>query len=105
MYKKEGHDAFQKLQARITDDIVHSVFANFSSILSIVEPTSPQKLPNTNDSLGLLPRKISFANQQLTKDSSVSISSQSTDVQPKIGRNQACPCGSGKKYKRCHGSN
>jgi hypothetical protein len=23
----------------------------------------------------------------------------------KIGRNQLCPCGSGKKYKRCHGSN
>jgi len=22
-------------------------------------------------------------------------------VQPKIGRNQPCPCGSGKKYKRC----
>jgi hypothetical protein len=22
-------------------------------------------------------------------------------VQPKIGRNEACPCGSGKKYKRC----
>ena len=21
---------------------------------------------------------------------------------PKIGRNSACPCGSGKKYKRCH---
>ena len=23
---------------------------------------------------------------------------------PKVGRNQACPCGSGKKYKHCHGS-
>jgi len=23
---------------------------------------------------------------------------------PKIGRNELCPCGSGKKYKRCHGS-
>jgi preprotein translocase subunit SecA len=23
--------------------------------------------------------------------------------QPKVGRNQACPCGSGKKYKQCHG--
>lgn len=23
---------------------------------------------------------------------------------PKVGRNQPCPCGSGKKYKRCHGS-
>jgi preprotein translocase subunit SecA len=23
--------------------------------------------------------------------------------QPKVGRNQPCPCGSGKKYKHCHG--
>ncbi len=23
--------------------------------------------------------------------------------QPKIGRNEPCPCGSGKKYKQCHG--
>jgi preprotein translocase subunit SecA len=23
--------------------------------------------------------------------------------QPKIGRNDPCPCGSGKKYKNCHG--
>jgi preprotein translocase subunit SecA len=25
-------------------------------------------------------------------------------VSDKIGRNDACPCGSGKKYKRCHGA-
>ena len=25
--------------------------------------------------------------------------------QPKIGRNDPCPCGSGKKYKQCHGKN
>jgi preprotein translocase subunit SecA len=24
-------------------------------------------------------------------------------VAPKIGRNDLCPCGSGKKYKNCHG--
>ena len=24
---------------------------------------------------------------------------------PKIGRNDPCPCGSGKKYKNCHGKN
>ena len=23
--------------------------------------------------------------------------------EPKVGRNDPCPCGSGKKYKRCHG--
>jgi preprotein translocase subunit SecA len=22
---------------------------------------------------------------------------------PKVGRNEPCPCGSGKKYKNCHG--
>ena len=24
--------------------------------------------------------------------------------QPKVGRNDPCPCGSGKKYKKCHGA-
>ena len=27
-----------------------------------------------------------------------------TRAQPKVGRNDPCPCGSGKKYKQCHGS-
>lgn len=26
-------------------------------------------------------------------------------TQPKVGRNDPCPCGSGKKYKKCHGAN
>jgi preprotein translocase subunit SecA len=25
------------------------------------------------------------------------------DAVPKVGRNDPCPCGSGKKYKQCHG--
>ena len=25
-------------------------------------------------------------------------------VGPKVGRNEPCPCGSGKKFKKCHGS-
>jgi preprotein translocase subunit SecA len=24
--------------------------------------------------------------------------------EPKVGRNDLCPCGSGKKYKKCHGA-
>ena len=26
-----------------------------------------------------------------------------TNGAPKVGRNDPCPCGSGKKYKKCHG--
>jgi preprotein translocase subunit SecA len=29
--------------------------------------------------------------------------SQPVKVEPKVGRNDQCPCGSGKKYKNCHG--
>ena len=25
------------------------------------------------------------------------------NIMPKVGRNEPCPCGSGKKYKQCHG--
>ena len=30
---------------------------------------------------------------------------QPLKAQPKVGRNDPCPCGSGKKYKNCHGKN
>ncbi|MDE6290124.1 MAG: SEC-C domain-containing protein [Muribaculaceae bacterium] len=30
---------------------------------------------------------------------------QPVKAQPKVGRNDPCPCGSGKKYKNCHGKN
>jgi preprotein translocase subunit SecA len=31
------------------------------------------------------------------------VKSEPISVGPKIGRNDPCPCGSGKKYKACHG--
>jgi preprotein translocase subunit SecA len=31
------------------------------------------------------------------------VSNMSADSVPKVGRNDPCPCGSGKKYKQCHG--
>ena len=30
---------------------------------------------------------------------------QPMKADPKVGRNDPCPCGSGKKYKNCHGKN
>ncbi len=29
---------------------------------------------------------------------------QPQQAEPKVGRNDLCPCGSGKKYKKCHGA-
>jgi preprotein translocase subunit SecA len=36
-------------------------------------------------------------------DPSATVRQEPVKVGPKIGRNDACPCGSGKKYKNCHG--
>ena len=36
-------------------------------------------------------------------DPSTPVKQEPIRVEPKIGRNDACPCGSGKKYKHCHG--
>ena len=33
----------------------------------------------------------------------VDVKQEPVKVAPKIGRNEPCPCGSGKKYKHCHG--
>jgi len=30
---------------------------------------------------------------------------QTVSAGQKVGRNEPCPCGSGKKYKKCHGAN
>ena len=41
--------------------------------------------------------------QQISGQNAVTSSKFSVPSSSKIGRNDPCPCGSGKKYKKCHG--
>ncbi|MOA10957.1 preprotein translocase subunit SecA [compost metagenome] len=48
--------------------------------------------------------------QAVVEESKISTSGEPTEKRPvqrgeQVGRNDACPCGSGKKYKHCHGQN
>ncbi|MBI2582665.1 SEC-C domain-containing protein, partial [Candidatus Azambacteria bacterium] len=43
------------------------------------------------------------AGGQGSPSSSALSSSNGSRSFPKVGRNDPCPCGSGKKYKKCHG--
>jgi preprotein translocase subunit SecA len=43
------------------------------------------------------------ANQNDYFDPSAPIKQEPIRVEPKIGRNDPCPCGSGKTFKQCHG--
>ena len=43
--------------------------------------------------------------QDLVANSGEPKSNAPIHVEKKVGRNEPCPCGSGKKYKACHGKN
>ena len=57
--------------------------------------------------IGKLKTRIDFAQSDLYRamyaDSTFAVSS--SQRLSKVGRNESCPCGSGKKYKKCHGVN
>jgi len=86
-YKKEGYIMFQNLVKEMNRQIVFSIYH------VSVQP-NPQKQPQ--QSL-----------QNLVTNSSASANQPSgSSKDPKyegVGRNDPCPCGSGKKFKKCHG--
>ena len=90
MYKKEGHELFQNLQSKIIDDVVHTIFRTGT-------PIDPELGTQTIDTSKIANQPIPVVK---TNDSSKVVKKPSG---PKIGRNEQCPCGSGKKYKRCCG--
>jgi preprotein translocase subunit SecA len=44
-----------------------------------------------------------MVNQAMAFGDDTTVATRPADDVPKVGRNDPCPCGSGKKYKNCHG--
>lgn len=80
-YTMEGFDLFDKMMQRIDNDI--TVMLVRSEIRQNIERKEVTKKQITNDS--------------------DEISKKSPKKSSKVGRNDLCPCGSGKKYKQCCG--
>jgi len=56
--------------------------------------------PQRSDSSRLREDRTDILSQRTSENSSTG----PIKVEKKVGRNDPCPCGSGKKYKACHGS-
>jgi len=82
-YKREGFEMFEALLTNIEYDTVHKIL--FANVQRTVQPAQPRNLI-TNQ-----PVEGAATTTQKRK-------------QKKVGRNDPCPCGSGKKYKLCHGA-
>lgn len=90
-YKRESFDLF----ANMLDDLKFEII-KFLSLMQINRESEVEELER---------RRAEEAERELrnaTLNSSES-SAQAAPKGPKVGRNDPCPCGSGKKFKQCHG--
>ncbi len=86
-YQKESYSLFETMLARVREQMVEYVF-------KIQLPPRPVARPVTREGE---PQEARPQPQQAAPKPAPKFA----DV--KIGRNDPCPCGSGKKYKKCHG--
>jgi preprotein translocase subunit SecA len=97
-YKKQSFDLFEAMLDRIDIETVRSLY----HLQVAVEEPPEQRLQRR-------PRRghITFTKANATASAAGEDSGKPRTVvsdHPKIGRNDPCPCGSGKKYKKCHGA-
>ncbi|MCZ6500188.1 MAG: preprotein translocase subunit SecA [Gammaproteobacteria bacterium] len=100
-YKREAFDMFSGMLDSIKHDSI--------SILSRVQVRSEEDVAaveNQRRNTGGMKFEHAQASSASASDSAAQESEPAVPyvrVQPKVGRNEPCPCGSGKKYKQCHG--
>jgi len=118
-YKNEGYRMFQEMMEAIQSDFVRYIYH-----LEIVRPEEREEGPPTRELAysggddGLLTQSFARAAAPAVRPAGMADSSAEayqaaqqatrTVVAPrrvtKVGRNDPCPCGSGKKYKKCCGA-
>ena len=90
-YKREAHDMWGQLLENIRSQVARQMF-------------HARVIPRGAQQTASAPRNIREhgPGEDGSKQDGSGAASRSATVK-KVGRNQPCPCGSGKKYKRCHG--
>ncbi|MCS6264894.1 MAG: preprotein translocase subunit SecA [Nitrospira sp.] len=88
-YKREGFDMFSSMMDRIKSDVLERMFRVQAVRGEQPPPPAPEPTPP--------PRMVlNRSDEPVTQ----TVQSQAD----KTGRNDPCPCGSGKKFKKCHGA-
>jgi len=112
-YKAEAFKIFDELMVNVKTQICHNIFRSASSMMAFENflKNVPQQTLHTNTSAFGGTTTASSGGAQKASDV-VSEAAAAAEAQakakpvrtgPKVGRNDPCPCGSGKKYKNCCG--
>jgi len=93
-YKKESFTLFEDLMSRVEDDTIRFLF--------LLQPVDEKK--QAEEAERRKRRQQMMLDQQAAASGGTGNSQVKRDA-AKVGRNDPCPCGSGKKYKKCCGVN
>jgi preprotein translocase SecA subunit len=93
-YKKEGFELFEAMMQQLETDVVEKVFTVQIARQEDVERMEARRRPQPMQMVmsGGGPQQASRKPEPARRTAD------------KVGRNDPCPCGSGKKYKKCHGT-
>ena len=101
----EGRDLFRQMWDRIRDHVTERIFKVRLTGDSQAGGSSYGRMQVRHDEA----TGAGFAGASSDQTAAMRAQGQGQKVEPirrevaKVGRNQPCPCGSGKKYKQCHG--
>jgi preprotein translocase subunit SecA len=110
-YKAEAFKIFDELMVNVKTEICHNVFRSASSLLafeSFLRNAPQQTLHQTTQTLGTGStsadgKRASDVVSEAANAAEAQAKAKPVRTGPKVGRNDPCPCASGKKYKNCCG--
>ncbi len=116
-YKTEAYDMFVELMANIKNEVLHNLFRstsnlqafeNFLSTLPqfLLREHAPSSPTATGPAPGRMDERLGVADGGSENGDGSELKLDLAPVRrevPKVGRNEPCPCGSGKKFKNCCG--
>ncbi len=107
-YKKESFELFTLMKERIEDQTVQYLYRLQPVVRQVAEEDTPIAVGEGRARpVGLPSRRNAAQNYSYGAAASGGQDARVETVHrqaPKVGRNDPCPCGSGKKYKKCHGT-
>jgi preprotein translocase subunit SecA len=110
-YKAEAFKVFEELMVNIKTEICHNIFRSASSLMAFERflHSLPQRTVHQSTSAfgpggESRPAPAQGQASDIVSEAAAALE-KATPVRtgPKVGRNDPCPCGSGKKYKHCCG--
>ena len=97
-YKREAFELFESLLQMIRTEVTKLLMTvQIRSEAQLEEAEAPPELENVQY------HHADYDEALATANPGRDVAQPAENLAPKVGRNDACPCGSGKKYKHCHG--